>query len=52
MNLYYNPDGELTRDNWDPRVDSKFSLIICAIIVIILTTFEIIGIITVVKWII
>lgn len=51
MNLYYNPDGELTQDNWDPKIDSKSSLIVAAIIIIILVVFEVIGIITVIRWI-
>ena len=50
-NLYYNPDGELTQDNWDSKADSKLSLIVTAIIVIILIVFEVIGIITVIRWI-
>jgi len=49
--LYYNPDGELTKDGWDPKLDSQFSLIVFGAIVAVIATFEVIGIITVIKWI-
>ena len=49
--MYYNPDGELTRDSWNSETDSALSLIVTAMIVVILVAFEVIGIITVIGWI-
>ena len=48
--MYYNPDGELTHDNWTPE-DSQLSLILAGIAVAVFIAFEIIGILTVIKWI-
>ncbi len=50
MSLYYNPDGELERENWNQK-DEIWPRIAWMIFILVLLGLIILGILTVIRWI-